>query len=140
MSRNHIHLAQGVAGSGVISGALAFVIHSAGSSKCWLIILLPGMRNSSQILIFIDVQKAIDAGIKFYLSANGVVLTEGDEKGFLRPEFFSRVETTDRVPLAGWDGPEGVAAASAKTADKVTGESNTRHMEELEKKVEATTL
>ncbi|KAI0369100.1 hypothetical protein BV20DRAFT_1113792 [Pilatotrama ljubarskyi] len=83
MSRNHIHLAQGVAGSGVISG----------------------MRNSSQILIYVDVQKALDAGIKFYISANGVVLTEGDARGFLSPQFFSRVETPDGKALPGWDGP-----------------------------------
>ena len=51
-----------------------------------------GMRSWSQILIFINIQKALDAGIKFFLSDNGVVLTEGDDKGFLRPEFFERVE------------------------------------------------
>ena len=68
------------------------------------------MRKSSQILIFVDVQKALDAGVKFYLSANGVVLTEGDDRGFLRPEFFSRVETADRGALPGWDGPPGAAA------------------------------
>ena len=67
------------------------------------------MRNSSPILIFIDVQKALAAGIKFYLSANGVVLTEGDEKGYLRPEFFSRVETASNgQALPGWDRSEGV--------------------------------
>ncbi|KAG8215074.1 KptA family-domain-containing protein, partial [Butyriboletus roseoflavus] len=70
MARNHIHLAQNVPGSKVVSG----------------------MRNSSQILIFVNVQKALDAGIKFYLSANGVVLTEGSGNGFLSPEFFLRVE------------------------------------------------
>ena len=50
------------------------------------------MRNSTQILIFIDVQKALEAGIKFELSDNGIVLTEGDERGYLKPEYFSRVE------------------------------------------------
>jgi len=70
MKRNHIHLAQGVAGKGIISG----------------------MRTSSQVLIFINLQKALDAGIKFFLSDNGVVLTEGDGEGFLRPEFFEKVE------------------------------------------------
>ncbi|KAH9924824.1 KptA family-domain-containing protein [Amylocystis lapponica] len=81
MTRNHIHLAQGVPGSGVISG----------------------MRNSSQILISIDVQKAIDAGIKFHMSMNGVVLTDGDAAGFLRPEFFSFVEGPDHSPVTGWE-------------------------------------
>lgn len=82
MKRNHVHLAQGVPGSGVLSG----------------------MRNSSEVLIFIDVQKAIDAGIKFYLSENGVVLTEGDAKGLLGPQFFQRVEYADRTPVPGWEG------------------------------------
>ncbi|KAF8880187.1 phosphotransferase KptA/Tpt1 [Infundibulicybe gibba] len=75
MARNHIHLAQGVAGENVISG----------------------MRSSSQILIFIDVEKALSSGIEFFLSANGVVLTKGDERGFLSPTFFQRVENASRV-------------------------------------------
>jgi len=80
MSRNHIHLAQGVGGN-----------------------VMSGMRRSSQILIYIDVDKAISAGIKFFLSANDVVLTAGDEHGFLAPQFFSRVEDADRVVLPGWE-------------------------------------
>ncbi|PIL25190.1 hypothetical protein GSI_13079 [Ganoderma sinense ZZ0214-1] len=141
MTRNHIHLAQGVAGSGIISG----------------------MRSSSQILIFINVQKALDAGIKFYLSDNGVVLTAGNDQGFLPPEFFSRVETADRKPLSGWDGPEGVPATSSDakppmTDDTISSQSaaggtagtdgglqsaiaaNVDGVEGLEKKVKATTL
>jgi 2'-phosphotransferase len=49
------------------------------------------MRHSAKILIYIDVQKALDAGIKFWLSENGVVLTEGDERGFLMQKFFEKV-------------------------------------------------
>jgi len=82
MNRNHIHLAQGIARGSVISG----------------------MRNSSQILIYIDVERAISAGIKFFLSTNGVVLTAGDERGFLAPQFFSRVEDARHVALPGWAG------------------------------------
>ncbi|KAG2144582.1 hypothetical protein DEU56DRAFT_732488 [Suillus clintonianus] len=82
MKRNHIHLAQGIPGDSVMSG----------------------MRNSSQILIFVDVQKALDDGIPFYLSANGVVLTDGNE-GFLSPIYFQRVEfAKDRSPVPGWEG------------------------------------
>ncbi|KAH9857272.1 KptA family-domain-containing protein [Lenzites betulinus] len=96
MTRNHIHLAQGVTGSGVISG----------------------MRNSSQIFIYVDVQKAIDAGIKFYISANGVVLTDGDEQGFLSTQFFSRVETSggDGNVLPSWDGPRSSLKDTPSTA------------------------
>ncbi|KAG1738887.1 KptA family-domain-containing protein [Suillus paluster] len=83
MNRNHIHLAQGIAGDNVMSG----------------------MRNSSQILIFVDVQKALDAGIPFYLSANGVVLTDGGDEGFLSPTYFQRVEhAKSRLPVPGWEG------------------------------------
>ncbi|KAJ7675796.1 KptA family-domain-containing protein [Mycena polygramma] len=82
MKRNHIHLAQGVAGDNVVSG----------------------MRGSSQVLIFIDVQRAIDAGLTFSLSNNGVILTEGDEHGVLGPQFFMRVETSKRVAIPGWEG------------------------------------
>jgi 2'-phosphotransferase len=62
-----------------------------------LLFLFQGMRISSQIFIFINVQKALDAGIKFFLSDNGVVLTEGDAEGFLRPEFFEKAEDAKGV-------------------------------------------
>ncbi|KAF8074672.1 KptA family-domain-containing protein [Lyophyllum atratum] len=93
MKRNHIHLAQGVPGNNVISG----------------------MRNSSQILIFIDVQKALDAGIEFHFSDNGVVLTEGNEAGILASEFFQRVEDAKRAALPGWEGTSKVSAESVET-------------------------
>lgn len=49
------------------------------------------MRHSAKILIYISVQKALDAGITFFFSENGVVLTEGDEHGFLKQKFFEKV-------------------------------------------------
>ncbi|KAG6820416.1 hypothetical protein H0H93_000662 [Arthromyces matolae] len=79
MTRNHIHLAQGVPGDGVISG----------------------MRKTSQVLIYIDVQKALDAGLKFFLSDNGVVLSEGIN-GIILPEFFSNVQDVHGKEIPGW--------------------------------------
>jgi len=70
MKRNHVHLATGLPSSGVKSG----------------------MRANSQVLIYIDIPKAMAAGLKFYLSSNGVVLSEGDKNGFIPPELFERVE------------------------------------------------
>ena len=60
------------------------------------------MRESAQVLIYIDMQKALEAGVLFFLSENGVVLTEGDVRGFLSPEYFSRVEDRKGRPIPGW--------------------------------------
>ena len=80
------------------------------------------MRNSSQILIFVNVQKALDAGITFYLSANGVVLTEGSIDGLLSPEFFLRVENADRSPVQGWEGSGPIVPATSVPTDlKIDG-------------------
>ncbi|VDC03338.1 unnamed protein product [Peniophora sp. CBMAI 1063] len=69
MKRNHIHLAQGVPSDGVISG----------------------MRNSAQVLIYIDLERALADGLKFYLSDNGVILSEGNEAGSIAPTYFAKV-------------------------------------------------
>ena len=63
------------------------------------------MRSSAQVLIYIDMQKALEAGILFFLSENGVVLTEGDVCGFLSPEYFLRVEDRKDGPIPGWPRP-----------------------------------
>ncbi|KAG6825848.1 hypothetical protein H0H92_002196 [Tricholoma furcatifolium] len=89
MKRNHIHLAQGVPGNGVISG----------------------MRNSSQVLIYVDVRKALDAGIKFFLSDNGVVLSAGKD-GIISPEYFHDVHNAEGLSIPGWK----VAIAPAATS------------------------
>jgi RNA:NAD 2'-phosphotransferase (TPT1/KptA family) len=69
MSRNYIHLAKDLPGeSGVISG----------------------MRGNCEVLIWVDLAKASAAGIKFEQSANGVILTKGNN-GSLCPEFFCKV-------------------------------------------------
>lgn len=53
------------------------------------------MRASSEVLIHIDMAKAMEAGIKFYRSANNVILTSGNEEGFLLRDYFSVVERRD---------------------------------------------
>ncbi|KAJ7132382.1 KptA family-domain-containing protein [Mycena epipterygia] len=82
MSRNHIHMAQGVSGD-----------------------VISGMRSSSEVLIFIDVARALEADIKFYLSSNGVVLTPGNDIGYIEPQFFLRVERVKihADPIPGWE-------------------------------------
>lgn len=67
MRRNHIHMAAGT-GDDVVSG----------------------MRESSAVVLHIDVAAAMAAGVRFYRSSNGVILTQGID-GVLPPEFIAQV-------------------------------------------------
>jgi len=79
MARNHIHLALGRPGDPNVKS---------------------GMRNTSDILIFIDIPKAIQDGFKFFISTNGVVLTEGNKDGFIPPQYFKSVENKSGVSIS----------------------------------------
>lgn len=57
------------------------------------------MRTSSQVLIFVDVESAMADGIRFYISSNGVILTPGNDEGFLSKKYFSKVERPNGTPL-----------------------------------------
>jgi len=61
------------------------------------------MRQNSQILIYIDVDKAIDSGLKFWLSENGVILSEGDVNGCMSRRFFLKVVDVKLGELHGWE-------------------------------------
>ncbi|KAJ7307362.1 hypothetical protein JRQ81_009375 [Phrynocephalus forsythii] len=67
MGRAHIHLAAGLPGDGTI---------------------LSGMRSSCEVAVIIDVAKTLADGIAFFRSANGVILTPGNENGLLLPCYF----------------------------------------------------
>jgi 2'-phosphotransferase len=70
MGRQHVHLATGYSQqAGVISG----------------------MRRSAEVIVHVDVGAGIAAGIPFFLSQNGVILTPGDATGYLPTRFFTRV-------------------------------------------------
>jgi 2'-phosphotransferase len=72
MSRNHIHFSTGLPEDkqGVISG----------------------MRNDAEILIYIDIKRSLEDGaVLWWISENGVVLTEGNENGVLETKYFKKV-------------------------------------------------
>lgn len=70
MKRQHIHFACGEPGEeGVISG----------------------MRRSCNTYIYIDAEKAMNDGFKFYISTNNVILCPGNERGYLPPAYFSNI-------------------------------------------------
>ena len=65
MTRNHIHMAL-----------------ESGLEK---------HRIRSQLFIEIDANKALEDGIKFFKSDNGVILSPGDQNGILHPKYFKSV-------------------------------------------------
>ena len=77
MSRVHVHFATGptleevlpdVEGGNTIQGP-------GGGKKTDVVI--SGMRGDAQILIYVDIRKALKAGVELWRSENGVILTEG---------------------------------------------------------------
>jgi 2'-phosphotransferase len=71
MKRNHIHMAVGLPGADEV---------------------ISGMRKSCEVVLYINVAAAMAAGVKFYRSSNGVILTAGVENsGVLPAEFIQEV-------------------------------------------------
>lgn len=73
MGRNHIHMALDVPQNGNPT-------------------VISGMRNTSQVYIYVDVRKAIrEFGITFVVSDNNVILSAGDANGNIPVECFKKV-------------------------------------------------
>lgn len=91
MTRNHVHFASGLpAGFEILEGS------SDTTSEAQKEPVISGMRNTSAVLVFIDIKKALEGGLKFWKSANGVILSEGDESGLVPLAYFARVEERKR--------------------------------------------
>lgn len=72
MGRNHVHLAQG--------------LPDATRRE------VSGMRRDAEVLIYVDVEAALREGATtWWLSENGVVLTEGDAEGVVPSRYFKEV-------------------------------------------------
>ncbi|KAH0980465.1 hypothetical protein GBA52_007642 [Prunus armeniaca] len=58
-----------------------------------------GMRRDVNVLIYLDVRKALEEGMKFYISENKVILTEGFD-GVVPVKYFKKIESwPDRKPI-----------------------------------------
>jgi 2'-phosphotransferase len=71
MGRNHVHCSIGLPEdeAGVVSG----------------------MRRDAELLIYLDVVASIKDGVKWWISDNGVVLTEGNAEGMVPVKYFREV-------------------------------------------------
>ena len=73
MGRNHVHFGTGIPEDGGV---------------------VSGMRGDAEVLIFVDVKRCLEEEpeMKWWVSENGVVLTEGDGEGVVGTRFWKRVE------------------------------------------------
>lgn len=110
MGRTHVHFGTGLPEDGRAGGApssspsgppgpppppsqqqqtheVADEESAAGSKK-----VISGMRSDAELLMFVDVEQSLrDGGIEWWLSSNGVVLTEGDADGVVPLRYFREV-------------------------------------------------
>jgi len=70
MARNHIHFSAGEPGEGEV---------------------ISGMRKSADLKIYLDLPKALATGLRFYRSANNVILSPGDAHGLIPASLFLKV-------------------------------------------------
>lgn len=91
MGRQHIHFALRAPDSVLPSAAVSVsdpLAHTSNISSP----VISGMRATAQILIWVDVKRSLAGGLKWWKSANGVILTEGDANRFVQMEWVDRVE------------------------------------------------
>ncbi|KAJ4775206.1 tRNA 2'-phosphotransferase 1 [Rhynchospora pubera] len=77
MERLHVHFSSGLPTDGEV---------------------ISGMRRDINILIYLDVKKALEDGMKLYVSDNEVILTEGFD-GVVPVKYFAKIETWPRREL-----------------------------------------
>lgn len=53
--------------------------------------IISGMRKDVELYIFIDLAQALNDGIEFFESENGVILCPGNEQGILETKYFTKV-------------------------------------------------
>jgi 2'-phosphotransferase len=76
MGRNHVHFA-----SGPERGAMLDQQELKLKDMMAKDAVVSGMRGDAEVLIYVDVGRAMKAGMEWYVSENGVILTEGEGKG-----------------------------------------------------------
>ncbi|KAI1096311.1 RNA 2'-phosphotransferase, Tpt1 [Rostrohypoxylon terebratum] len=107
MGRQHVHFGTGLLDQDREAG------QEAEKEK-----VVSGMRSDAEVLVFVDVERSLrDGGIKWWISANDVVLTDGDEHGVVPLRYFREVRGRKQGVGVLWrdgekvaDLPEGIVA------------------------------
>ena len=105
MTRNHVHFASG------LPAGFKSIADAESTTDAAALPVISGMRKSSTVLMFLDLPKSMEAGLKFWVSDNGVILSEGKD-GVVPLEMFKRVE--DRTG-------EGVLVQDGKVVKETPG-------------------
>jgi len=101
MTRTHVHFA-----SGLPEGFKDLKDGTEDMRERHSEPVISGMRNTSSVLIYLDIKKALTAGLKFWRSKNGVILSNGNEANIVPLEFFERVEDRKKGSIIMRDGKE----------------------------------
>lgn len=99
MGRTHVHFA-----SGLPAGFKSLDDDSHDRKDKHKEPVISGMRSTSSILVYLDLEKALKAGLKFWRSQNGVILSDGNDSGLIPTEFFKSVEDRKKGSILVKDG------------------------------------
>ncbi|KAI0816331.1 hypothetical protein GGR55DRAFT_231549 [Xylaria sp. FL0064] len=101
MGRTHVHFGTGVPGDDDSNKGTGGQVHDIGdeASEGGRAKVISGMRSDAELLIFVDVERALrdtgdddgGEGMKWWLSENNVVLTEGNAEGVVPLKYFKEV-------------------------------------------------
>lgn len=53
--------------------------------------IISGIRKNAEVFIYINLNLALSDGLKFYMSVNKVILSPGDDIGYIKPKYFLKV-------------------------------------------------
>lgn len=107
MGRQHVHFAPGISSSDPRTSSPTSTPDPSASISAEPPRIISGMRNDATVLVWVDVRGSLEAGLKWWRSANGVLLTEGDEEGKVGLGWVVRAERRGGKVIWG-DGEKGI--------------------------------
>ncbi|KAB8253659.1 KptA family-domain-containing protein [Aspergillus pseudonomiae] len=136
MGRNQVHFATGPSVQSALEQGAQRTKEVTGDHGEKVI---SGMRRDAQLLIYIDLRKALAAGCPFWRSENGVILSEGmaveGGKGVVPVEFFDVVVERKHGLGKIWEGGKEVQALP----EELVKQGNPKGRRNANQKKEATT-